>query len=194
MSTENPVQKTGNASSDSEHSESGEGIKKRNHKYNLTPAEIQRQQLEKLLKRVDKPVNIPEMVEKPKLKPPKDIVRNVQGSSAGAGSGEFHVYRAHRRREYTRLKVMEEETKKEEEKREFEAKMAAIKTQEEEKTAKKREKRQKKKQKKKQNIKRTKTEVINKDKQIDTNHNNKDKNTESKNESLDSDSEGNNSD
>jgi hypothetical protein len=79
MSTEIPVQKIDNASSDSEHSENEEKIEKRAHKYNLTPAEIQRQQLEKLLKRVDKPVNIPEMTDKPKLKPPKDIVRNVQG-------------------------------------------------------------------------------------------------------------------
>ncbi|CAG8474888.1 11278_t:CDS:2 [Racocetra fulgida] len=61
---------------------------------------------EKLLQRADKPVTIPE-IEKPKLKAPKDIVRNVQGS------GEFHVYRAHRRREYTRLKIMEEEARKE---------------------------------------------------------------------------------
>ncbi|RIA96810.1 hypothetical protein C1645_687510 [Glomus cerebriforme] len=185
MSTENPIQKIDNASSDSEHSENEEGSRKRIRKYNLTPAEIQRQQLEKLLKRVDKPVNIPEMVDKPKLKPPKDIVRNVQGSSAGAGSGEFHVYRAHRRREYTRLKVMEEETKKEEEKQDFEAKMAEIKAHEEEKTAKKREKRQKKKQKRKQNTKKAKTEEMDKDKQ---NNNNKDKNIESKNESSDSDS------
>ncbi|CAG8585112.1 5434_t:CDS:2 [Funneliformis mosseae] len=120
MSTKEPAQKTDHASSDSE---SEEGIKNKTHRYNLTPVEIQRLQLEKLLRKADKPVNIPEMVDKPKLKPPKDIVRNVQGSSAGAGSGEFHVYRAHRRREYTRLKIMEEETKKEEEKREFEAKM-----------------------------------------------------------------------
>ncbi|CAG8775948.1 3363_t:CDS:2, partial [Ambispora leptoticha] len=32
---------------------------------------------EKLLQRADKPVTIPE-IEKPKLKAPKDIVRNVQ--------------------------------------------------------------------------------------------------------------------
>ena len=36
-------------------------------------------------------------------------MKNVQGSSAGAGSGEFHVYKASRRREYERLKIMEEE-------------------------------------------------------------------------------------
>jgi len=114
---------------------------------------------------VDKPVNIPEMVDKPKLKPPKDIVRNVQGSSAGAGSGEFHVYRAHRRREYTRLKVMEEETKKEEENLEFEAKMETIKAQEEERTAKT--------TRKKQHIgtKRMQKSKRNKLKQKSTNHN-----------------------
>lgn len=37
------------------------------------------------------------------------MMKNVQGSSAGAGSGEFHVYKASRRREYERLKLMEDE-------------------------------------------------------------------------------------
>src|SRR5690242_8939401 len=41
--------------------------------------------------------------------PPPDIVTNVQGSSAGAGSGEFHVYKAARRRERERLKRLDEE-------------------------------------------------------------------------------------
>ncbi|PVH80254.1 DUF1168-domain-containing protein, partial [Cadophora sp. DSE1049] len=40
---------------------------------------------------------------------PPEIVQNVQGSSAGAGSGEFHVYKASRRREYERLRGMDEE-------------------------------------------------------------------------------------
>lgn len=39
-------------------------------------------------------------------------MKNVQGSSAGAGSGEFHVYKASRRREYERLQLMEEEAAK----------------------------------------------------------------------------------
>jgi hypothetical protein len=38
------------------------------------------------------------------------MMKNVQGSSAGAGSGEFHVYKASRRREYERLKIMDEQT------------------------------------------------------------------------------------
>lgn len=39
-------------------------------------------------------------------------MKNVQGSSAGAGSGEFHVYKASRRREYERLKLLDETAQK----------------------------------------------------------------------------------
>lgn len=35
------------------------------------------------------------------------FVRNVMGSSAGAGSGEFHVYRHLRRKEYARQKEIQ---------------------------------------------------------------------------------------
>lgn len=69
--------------------------------------------------------------------PPREMIPNVQGSSAGAGalydaidagraaadadaaapcplpgSGEFHVYKQSRRREYERLKAMDEEDAK----------------------------------------------------------------------------------
>jgi hypothetical protein len=69
-------------------------------------------QIDKLMSRIDKPVVIPERKHTTELKGPKDFVRNVQGSSAGAGSGEFHVYRALRRKEYTRQAMMESEAKK----------------------------------------------------------------------------------
>jgi hypothetical protein len=41
------------------------------------------------------------------LKPPPEMVKNVQGSAAAAGSGEFHVYKHSRRREAERVKQME---------------------------------------------------------------------------------------
>lgn len=41
-----------------------------------------------------------------------DFVRNVMGSSAGAGSGEFHVYRHLRRKEYARQKYIQEKGEK----------------------------------------------------------------------------------
>ncbi|KIW62516.1 hypothetical protein PV04_10683 [Phialophora macrospora] len=76
---------------------------------------------------------------------PPEIVANVQGSSAGAGSGEFHVYKASRRREYERLRLMDEEAKKEEEDKEWAEKERERKARDEEKTRKNREKRNKRK-------------------------------------------------
>lgn len=43
-----------------------------------------------------------------------DFVRNVMGSSAGAGSGEFHVYRHLRRKEYARQKFIQNKSRLEE--------------------------------------------------------------------------------
>lgn len=39
------------------------------------------------------------------------FVRNVMGSSAGAGSGEFHVYRHLRRKEYARQKQIQQKSR-----------------------------------------------------------------------------------
>ncbi|QRV91170.1 hypothetical protein RhiJN_19188 [Ceratobasidium sp. AG-Ba] len=72
-------------------------------------------------------------------------MKNVQGSSAGAGSGEFHVYKQSRRREYERIKIMEDAAQKEKEIAEFERLKREREEQSEAKTAKNRAKRQKKK-------------------------------------------------
>lgn len=67
---------------------------------------------------------------------PPEIVANVQGSSAGAGSGEFHVYKASRRREYERLRIMDEEVEREKADKEFEAKREQAKKRDEDKLSK----------------------------------------------------------
>lgn len=73
------------------------------------------------------------------------FVRNVMGSSAGAGSGEFHVYRHLRRKEYARQKCIEEKSRQEVLDDEFQKKLDDNRRLQEEKTAKKRQKRLKKK-------------------------------------------------
>ena len=47
---------------------------------------------------------IPESNTDFKEKAPPEFIRNVWGSSAGVGSGDFHIYRGIRRREYARQK------------------------------------------------------------------------------------------
>ena len=69
-------------------------------------------QLDKLLKDPVKPAFIPAPPKDKTIRPAREMMKNVQGSSAGAGSGEFHVYKASRRREYERLKLLEEESAK----------------------------------------------------------------------------------
>ncbi|KAG4082833.1 DUF1168-domain-containing protein [Neocallimastix lanati (nom. inval.)] len=116
-----------------------------------TAKEIQKVQIENLMKRIDKPIVLPEN-KGVVLKPPKDFIRNIQGSSAGAGSGEFHVYRALRRKELMRLKLMNEEIKKEQDQKEFDDKMNKLKEIEDKKTEKRRKKRQKQKESKKRKL------------------------------------------
>ncbi|RMZ86872.1 hypothetical protein DV736_g5910, partial [Chaetothyriales sp. CBS 134916] len=79
------------------------------------------------------------------LPAPPEIVANVQGSSAGAGSGEFHVYKASRRREYERMRLMDEEAKKEEEDDKWEREERERREKDDAKTRKNREKRNRRK-------------------------------------------------
>lgn len=111
----------------------------------LTPVSAQASQLDSLFKRPDQDIRIPTGgdANKRRLPLPPEIVTNVQGSSAGAGSGEFHVYKAARRREYERLRVMDEEVRKEEEQVEFEEKRREAEEEDRKKTERNRAKREK---------------------------------------------------
>lgn len=110
-----------------------------------TAYDVQRHRLDKLMKDPSKPAFIPEPRKERDVNKAPDFVYNVMGSSAGAGSGEFHVYRQIRRKEYERQKVLDTRKSKDDLdeafqiKREENAKAAA------DKTAKKRAKRLKKK-------------------------------------------------
>lgn len=60
----------------------------------------------------DKPVVIPaSKQQKNLLAAVPTFVRNVMGSSAGAGSGEFHVYRHLRRKEFARQKQIQHKSR-----------------------------------------------------------------------------------
>ncbi|KAH6678922.1 hypothetical protein F5X68DRAFT_35403 [Plectosphaerella plurivora] len=114
----------------------------------LTPSSAQAASLDALFAKPDQEIRIPESsaVAKRQMRgAAPEIVTNVQGSSAGAGSGEFHVYKAARRREYERLRAMDDEVKTERATEEFERERAEKAAKDEERTRKNREKRDKKK-------------------------------------------------
>lgn len=81
-------------------------------KHHLTPAEKQAQAVEKLLADPTKEIKLPNGPKEKTLRAPREMMKNVSGSSAGAGSGEFHVYKHARRREYERIKMMEDQAAK----------------------------------------------------------------------------------
>ncbi|KAI4845652.1 hypothetical protein E4T44_05498 [Aureobasidium sp. EXF-8845] len=118
---------------------SGQPTKKRA----LSPRSKQSAHLEALFANPDKPINLPGSSTKSSSSLPPEIVANVQGSSAGAGSGEFHVYKASRRREYERLRAMDEEKDAEDKDAEFVAKKTEQEKKDAEKTDKNRLKREK---------------------------------------------------
>ena len=116
------------------------------HKGKRTATDVQRTKLDKLMKNVEKPAHIP--VQRTEKDPNKaaEFVYNVMGSSAGAGSGEFHVYRQIRRKEMLRQKVLTGRKEKDDLNDAYHQKLAENQRLADEKTAKKRAKRQKKKQ------------------------------------------------
>ncbi|KNZ62474.1 hypothetical protein VP01_1266g9 [Puccinia sorghi] len=115
------------------------------NKHAPTPLEKQRAEVAKLLQNPAREIHLPKAPREKSIRPPRDMMKNVQGSSAGAGSGEFHVYKQSRRREYERLRLMDENEEKERLRVEFEKKQKELRAQVEAKTNKNRLKRQKKK-------------------------------------------------
>lgn len=113
-----------------------------------TPAEEQRLKLEKLMRNPDKLAPIPDRPKEWNPRAPPEFVRDVMGSSAGAGSGEFHVYRHLRRREYQRQDFLDKISEKQTKDEEYLEKLDRNKQAAEERTAKRRKKRDKMKQKK----------------------------------------------
>lgn len=113
-----------------------------------TPAEEQRLKLERLMRNPDKLAPIPDRPKEWNPRAPPEFVRDVMGSSAGAGSGEFHVYRHLRRREYQRQDFLDKMADKHDHDMDYLDKVEQNKQAAEERTAKRRKKREKLKQKK----------------------------------------------
>jgi hypothetical protein len=114
----------------------------------LTPLSEHASQIETLFKDPSKDIQLPAASiqrSASSLLAPPEIVTNVQGSSAGAGSGEFHVYKASRRREYERLRLMQSEVDQEKDNAKWEKEREEARRKDEEKTEKNRRRREKKK-------------------------------------------------
>ncbi|KAH7082709.1 hypothetical protein BKA63DRAFT_136749 [Paraphoma chrysanthemicola] len=109
----------------------------------LTPRDAYASSVEALFAKPDRDIAIPTSAVGKPLAAPPEIVANVQGSSAGAGSGEFHVYKASRRREYERLRMMDEEVKQEEDEKAARERREELEKKDKEKTEKNRLKREK---------------------------------------------------
>lgn len=113
-----------------------------------TPAEEQRLKLERLMRNPDKLASIPDRPKEWNPRAPPEFVRDVMGSSAGAGSGEFHVYRHLRRREYQRQDFLDKMADKCDADIKYLDKVEQNKVDADDRTAKRRKKRDKLKQKK----------------------------------------------
>jgi len=108
--------------------------------------DIQRFKLDKLMKDPSRPAFIPERRGEKNVNVAPEFNHNIMGSSAGAGSGEFHLYRQMRRKEQNRMKILGEREDRDELNDAYHAKLQENQKMADEKTNKKRKKRMKKKQ------------------------------------------------
>ncbi|VDL73750.1 unnamed protein product [Nippostrongylus brasiliensis] len=112
-----------------------------------TATDLIRMRLERLQQNINKPAPVP--ARRAELKPPRpppEFVRNVVGSSAAAGSAEYHIYRINRKKEQNRLDYIAKVAEKEELDEEYKAHREEIERMEAERTAKRRAKRQRRKE------------------------------------------------
>lgn len=82
----------------------------------------------------------------PSVAPPPDVIYTFTGSTAGAGSGEFHVYKHARHKEAERLKYINEAAQKDTDREEFLKRRDEQQQKDANKTNKNRARRQKRKQ------------------------------------------------
>lgn len=112
----------------------------------LTPGSAQAASVDALFARPDQHIRLPPsagQLSNARAAAVPEIVTHVQGSSAGAGSGEFHVYKASRRREYERLKEMDDQVRHEKDQVDFDKEKVERDRKDDEKTRKNRERREK---------------------------------------------------
>merc|ERR1712243_330363 len=106
--------------------------------------------IDKLMEDPSKPVHIPQRQKDRNVNVAPEFNHNIMGSSAGAGSGEFHLYRKMRRKDQEREEVLSHRRHRDDANLAFQEKLKDNETEAEERTAKKRLKRQKEKARKKQ--------------------------------------------
>merc|ERR1712243_434174 len=105
---------------------------------------------DKLMEDPSKPVHIPQRRPDRNVNIAPEFNHNIMGSSAGAGSGEFHLYRKMRRKDQEREEVLSHRRHRDDANVAFQEKLKDNDAEAEERTAKKRLKRQKEKARKKQ--------------------------------------------
>merc|ERR1719318_236615 len=120
--------------------------------------DIMKIKIDKLMEDPKRPVHIPVRRPDRNVNMAPEFNHNIMGSSAGAGSGEFHLYRQMRRREHNRQAILGYRARRDELNAAYHEKLEDNMKAAEERTAKKRQKRLKQKLKAKKKTKKEEKE------------------------------------